>query len=326
MSFFTFLYNQIILQLPYPKTSLTGKTFIVTGANVGLGKEAARHLVRLDAAKVILAVRSTSKGDEVKNDIESSTGKKGVVEVWPLDLSSYESVQAFARKAQQLDRIDALVENAGVATHKYSLAEDNESTITVNVVSTFLLALLLLPKLRETAQKYNVLPRLVILTSGTHTWTNFPEKSAPEGQIFNTLNNKEAAGMEGRYPLTKLLEVLIVRELCSRMSQKHPGDPSVVINLVNPGLCHSALARELGWRITIFKFFCARSAEVGSRTEVHAAIEAGVESFGQYMDNCKVSQPSSFARSEEGKEAGRRIYEELMAKLEKIQPGVTANL
>ncbi len=140
-----FLYDQVIRRLPYPTTSVSGKTFIVTGSNIGLGLEAARHFVRLDAAKVIIAVRSTSKGEEAKQSIESSTGRKGVVEVWPLDLGSYDSVKAFAEKAKKLDRIDSLVENAGIATRAYTLMEENESQITVNVVSTFLLALLLPP-------------------------------------------------------------------------------------------------------------------------------------------------------------------------------------
>ena len=193
----SFLYTQLFVTLPYPTHSLSGQTIIVTGSNVGLGLEAARHFTRIGAAKVILAVRTLSKGEAAKESIESSTNRKGVVEVWQLDLASYESVKDFARKVQTLDRLDALVENAGIATTKYSVLEDNESTITTNVVSTFLLALLLLPKLRESGQKFNITPHLVIVCSEVHAWTPFTERNSIN--IFETLNNKETANMADRY-------------------------------------------------------------------------------------------------------------------------------
>lgn len=116
--------------LPYPTTKRSGQTIIVTGANVGLGLEAARHLTRLDAEKVILAVRTLEKGEAAKRSIEESTRRTGVVEVWQLDLSSYESVKQFVRKAEGLKRLDAIIENAGIATTVYKSTEDNESTIT----------------------------------------------------------------------------------------------------------------------------------------------------------------------------------------------------
>ena len=56
-----FLKEQLLTTLPYPQESAAGQTVIVTGANVGLGFEAARHFVRLGAAKVILAVRDQQK-------------------------------------------------------------------------------------------------------------------------------------------------------------------------------------------------------------------------------------------------------------------------
>lgn len=113
-----------------PTATYEGQTVIVTGANVGLGLEAARHIVNLGAARVILAVRSIDKGEAAKKDIETTTGKTGVVEVWQLDLSSYASVEEFAAKALKLDRLDVLLENAGIATSSFKLLEDNESTVT----------------------------------------------------------------------------------------------------------------------------------------------------------------------------------------------------
>lgn len=108
------MYSQFFVTPQYPTTDCTSKTIIVTGANVGLGKEAARHFVRLNAKKVIIACRSTEKGEAAKRDIEESTKRSGVVEVWQLDLQSYDSVKAFAKRAESLERLDAIVENAGI--------------------------------------------------------------------------------------------------------------------------------------------------------------------------------------------------------------------
>ena len=126
---------------PYPEKQHSGQTVIVTGANVGLGLEAARHFTRLNAEKVVLAVRSTEKGEIAKKSIEETARRQGVVEVWPMDLSSYESVKQFAKRVEGLKRLDALVENAGIATRIFKTAEDNESTISepVYVVTRTLL-------------------------------------------------------------------------------------------------------------------------------------------------------------------------------------------
>lgn len=183
-------------KLPYPTVDCTGKTIIVTGANIGLGKEAARHFVRLNASKVIMAVRSLEKGEAARKDIESTTGRTGIAEVWSLDLSSYASVQEFATKCQSLSRIDALVANASIATHKYSVFEDNESTITVNVVSTFLLILLILPALRKSALRWNIMSVVTVVASDIHGWVNFEEWKSE--RIFDTINDKRIAKMQDR--------------------------------------------------------------------------------------------------------------------------------
>ena len=303
MTFSAFLYSQLFVKLPYPKKSFSGQTIIVTGSNTGLGLEAARHFTRLGAAKVILAVRSLSKGETAKESIEASTERKGVVEVWSLDLGSYESVKEFAKKAEGLDRLDALVENAGVAKTTWSVQEDNEASITINVVSTFLLGLLLLPKLRESGQKYNIAPHLTVTCSEVHAWSPMEERKS--ASIFGALNDKETANMRDRYfptysatdsdgvpqlirrryQVSKLLQVFPCRELATRTRES--GKSDVIINYLNPGLCHSELSRESPFLLTVLKFFLARSTEQGSRSIV-SAVEAGEESHGQYLSDCQV--------------------------------------
>ncbi|MCJ1473923.1 hypothetical protein MMC13_002579 [Lambiella insularis] len=321
MSMFQFIYEQLFVTPPYPTYDFSGQTAVVTGSNVGLGLEAACHITRLNASKVILAVRSLEKGEKAKASIEQSTGRTGVVEVWPLDLSSYQSVKDFVKRAQSLSRLDVMLENAGIATAKFQLTEGHESTITTNVISTFLLALMILPKMRETASRYNTTPRLTIVSSDVHAWTDLPERASPS--IFDKLSDKETADMASRYPVSKLLEVFYVRALAAHMSAS--SKPAVTLNTLTPGLCHSELGREAGWGLYFMKLLLARSTEVGSRTLV-AGSEAGPETHGCYMNHSKVFPPSKFVLSEEGKKTEQRVWEELSKILEKIEPGVMGNI
>jgi retinol dehydrogenase-12 len=317
------LKSQYLVSLPVPTKSFEGQTVIVTGANTGLGFEAAKHITKLGAAKVIIACRSVEKGEAAKKKIEETTKVTGTIEVWQLDLSSYASVKDFAARASKLDRLDVLLENAGISTTTFTMAEEDESTVTVNVVSTFLLALLLLPTLKETAQKYNKQPHLVIVSSEVHFLSDLPERKDPSGKIFDTLSDKSKANMSNRYPLSKLLEVLTIRALVEESAKT---DYPVIINYVNPGFCHSELMREVGWIQYILKIVMnARTTEAGSRTLV-AASYAGPESHGQYQSDCKSVNPSPFVRSEEGKKTGERVWTELKAKLESIQPGILKNI
>ncbi|WQF82657.1 Putative short-chain dehydrogenase/reductase SDR, NAD(P)-binding domain superfamily [Colletotrichum destructivum] len=324
----SFLYSQLFKSLPYPQGSYAGKTVVITGSNVGLGKEAARHFARLGASKLILAVRSLDKGRVAKEDIEATTNcAKHVVEVWELDMSKYASVQKFAsRLSAELERVDIFIANAGVAHTEFRQMEDNEGTITVNVVSTFLLMALVLPKMKETAAKFSTRPTFTITSSEVHGWTKFEQRNAPDGEIFNTINEKASKSsdeVEKLYPLSKLLEVLSVRTF----AELHPASEyPVTVNNVNPGFCHSELTRDIQtWRMWLMKLLLARTTEYGSRTLVSAG-SAGAESHGHYMSDCAVAKPAPFVTSKEGKEAQDRVWNELVQKLEAIQPGVMGKI
>lgn len=127
--------------------------------------------------------------------------------------------------------------------------------------------------------------------------------------------------MADRYFVSKLLEVFTAREMASRTGSSYP----VTINCLNPGFCRSELGREAGWDLYIKGLLLARSSEVGSRTIV-AAAEAGPGTHGLYMSESLAKEPSELVRSEEGARVQKKVWAELTAKLEKIVPGVTANL
>ena len=135
--------------------------------NAGIGLESARHFARLGAAKVILGVRNVSAGEAAQSSIETTTKcAKGTVEVWPIDLSSFQSVKDFATRAdKELGRLDVLVNNAGVHSPQWKTVDGWEIQTKVNVVSTFLLTLLLLGKVKKTAEEQGVIPRVVTVAS-----------------------------------------------------------------------------------------------------------------------------------------------------------------
>lgn len=163
-----------------------------------LGLEAARHCVRLNAAKVILGVRTISKGEAAAADIARSLNtSKTRIAVWQVDLSNYDSIKAFAERVKTLDRLDAVIQNAGILTTKFSLAEDQESTITVNVIGGVLLGLSVLPKLQESAAKYNLQGRMTFTGSDLIYIAKFKEKDV-SGKLFNALKVKEGVDMDDR--------------------------------------------------------------------------------------------------------------------------------
>jgi len=193
MSFIQF-YRDQKKSLPLPNPSeVKGGTFVVTGANTGLGYECAKRLVLLTASRVIIGVRSLRKGEDAKAKIEAETGIRGVIEVWHLDLSSYDSVKDFAREVNKLKRVDAIIENAAVALAEQTRSEGLETTLTVNVVSTLLLAVLVLPKLEETAKNYGITPHLVAIGSATaFENAGLLEKEEPNGDILDILSRDNA--------------------------------------------------------------------------------------------------------------------------------------
>lgn len=196
MATLSFLHSQLFVEPPVPTHDFSGQTVIVTGANRGIGYEAIRHLLRLNAATVVLAVRSVSRGNEAAAALHSATGRSGVVKVYELDMASQESTKTFVAQMEALDRLDAVLLNAGIYTQDFELVDGYESTLTINVINTFLLAMLLVPVLRKSSQSWNIAPRISIVASDRHVMTNLPEWRADN--TFQFLNDRKKAKMNDR--------------------------------------------------------------------------------------------------------------------------------
>ncbi|ETS86891.1 hypothetical protein PFICI_00719 [Pestalotiopsis fici W106-1] len=312
-------HSQLFRTPAYPTQSFAGQTIIVTGSNIGLGLEASRHFYRLGCARLILAVRSTAKGEAAKEDILASvtarTDGDTAVEVWELDMSSTASILKFAERVRQdIDRLDVLVLGAGVSLRSWSTVQDVdgvwETVVQVNVINTFLLALELLPKLRGGGRSEDAggenrhVPRLVVVSSEAHRLTKFVE--IEEDDIYATLSQEKHYNVNDRYAVTKLMEVLFVRELVARLRAVDGSHPPVIINLVNPGTCISALNRyinpPLAGRIGIkvLEVLFMRTTEVGGRTYVYSAA-AGPEYHGEFMSDGELQHVESWIYTDVGK-------------------------
>ncbi|KAF4833898.1 Short chain dehydrogenase atnD [Colletotrichum tropicale] len=325
-SIIEFLQSQVFTEVPVPTKKFTGQTIIVTGSNTGLGFEAARRFVLLDAAKVILAVRSISKGTAAAVRLAEFTKTKGIVEVWELDLASYASVQSFDKKARSLERLDVVVNNAGVMTYDFVLAEKDDSLITVNAVSPLLLSMSVLPKMRETSLKYEKDTVISFVGSLGHARADFIESKSEH--IFKDLAVEKAARMTERYNISKVIQLQLARELAETL-KKSEKLGSIIVSVVNPGLSDTEVTRNLGWFegkiVKVVLSLVGRAPEEASRTLVLAA-EGGPETHGQYLDDGKVGRPSEFITSDEGIKVQKQLWKELLEKLAAIAPSIVVSL
>jgi len=129
----------------------TGRTFVITGANSGIGLEAAKALAA-KGARIVLAVRDTAKGERAAGTIDGET------EVRRLDLADLSSVRDFARDTTH--DIDVLINNAGVmATPKRRTKDGFELQVGTNHLGHFALTNLLLDRITE---------RVVVVASEAH--------------------------------------------------------------------------------------------------------------------------------------------------------------
>jgi NAD(P)-dependent dehydrogenase (short-subunit alcohol dehydrogenase family) len=184
----------------------TGRTFVITGANSGIGLGAAKALAA-KGARIVLAVRNTAKGEDAARSIAGET------DVRSLDLADLASVRAFAEAMH--DDIDVLINNAGVMNVPLAHTADGfEMQIGTNHLGHFALTNLLLPRIKD---------RVVVVASGAHRY----------GKIrLDDLNWEHGYKRHGAYGQAKLANVLFMSELQRRLDESgssvravgaHPG-------------------------------------------------------------------------------------------------------
>jgi len=315
--------------LPVPTADISRKSLVVVGANVGLGYEAAVHLAQLKPKSLLITSRDQAKCEQSKADIETRSGMTSGIESWPLELSSFDSVCSFMNDFEAKGcTVDALIANAGVSTMTYAKTLDGyETTLQVNYLSTALLSILMLPHLIKTGTPESA-SRLLIVSSEAHYLADTLKGADKWNGIIEKLNDQAfctSSVMQDRYNLSKLLEVMFVRELSSRL----PNPTMVAISAINPGLCSSNLTRSIAstallkLAVNTLNALMARTPEMGSRTLVHPAIMPGErERHGHFLSSCEVTEESDYILGSEGKEVSKSLWNETIKILGDIDPRV----
>ena len=250
--------------------SQAGRIVIVTGANTGLGYETALSLAQ-QGAKVIMACRNLSKAKAAKARIEKVVPAADL-EVMEIDLSNLNSVHKFADAYQsKYDRLDVLINNAGVMMPPYTKTEDGfELQFEANYLGHFLLTGLLLDTLLKTADS-----RIVTLSSIAHK----------NGKInFEDLQSEKAYDASAAYGQSKLACLMFTFELQRRLEKA--GHRQTISTAAHPGIATTELARHMPKLLyAVLKYtvapFLTHAPSEGAQPTILAAI--GQAEGGDYF-------------------------------------------
>lgn len=271
--------------LPPRDISLPGQTVLLTGGNVGLGYACAEWLLDLNVGRLILAVRTKSRGEAAAESLlKKYPGAK--IEVWLVDMMSYKSIQDFAQKCQTLDRLDIAILNAGISADRFETGpEGHEKMTQVNYYSTALLSFLLLPILKSKSPAGKP-GRLTIVSSGTAHMAKLPNKQARP--FLPTFDDESLFDISEQYSASKALGHFWILKLFEKVKKE-----DVVVNLVDPGLCkgtslHRNLSTAHGILFWVMKSLLGRTMRAGSSTYIDAAVVQGPESHGSYIMDWKI--------------------------------------
>lgn len=276
---------------PPATTTLSGQTALVTGSNIGIGLECARQFLKLQVSHLILGVRSIERGEQAAAPLRKSY-PNAKIEVWPLDMLSYKSVEAFAKRCEGLGRLDVAVLNAGVTVANFVINEStgHEQILQVNYLSTALLSILLLPTLSKSVSGKKTPGRLTIVSSGMALMAQFPNiEAVPLLPSFDDGTGWDLNAATERYGTSKLLLLMFVSKISDLVDSE-----KVIVNAVDPGFVQgTGLHRHLGVgfraMFAVMKTLSARSLEQGAWAYVDAAVVEGKETHGCFMMDYKIS-------------------------------------
>ena len=250
---------------------LQNRTFLVTGANSGIGRALVEALAAR-AARVVLAARSAERTAPVLEAVRARY-PQAAASFLQVDLADLGSVrEAAGRFLAGGQGLDVLVNNAGVAG-TFGLSKDGfDLTYATNHLGPFLLTSLLLPRLRESHDA-----RIVNVSSVAHMrvrgidWALLERRTSPRRSGFYD------------YGVTKLFNVIHAKELARRLT----GTPVRTYSLHPGGVASNiwrALPGPVQWLLKLFLI----SNEEGARTSLFCATapELG-NSSGQYYVRCR---------------------------------------
>ncbi len=254
---------------------LTGKVIIVTGANSGIGYESAKEFAR-KGAQTILACRSMEKAQAALDQIQAEI-PNAPVEIMYLDLASLESVRKFVDQFKtKFDRLDVLMNNAGIMMVPYGTTEDGfERQLGTNHLGHFALTGLLIDLLMNTSNS-----RVVNISSNGHRFGTME---------FDNLMFEGGTGYSpmSAYGRSKLANLLFTYELQRRFEAT---GVSTIATAAHPGISDTNLADHMldRWHLGVFKpamSLFVQSAAMGALPSIRAAVDSNVmggEYFGPH--------------------------------------------
>ncbi|HBB90496.1 MAG TPA: short-chain dehydrogenase [Bacteroidales bacterium] len=271
---------------------MNGKIVLITGANSGIGKAAASDLAKM-GAQVVMMSRDLEKGETARKSVVSESGNS-LVDLMECDLADSASIRRFAAEFQsKYDRLDVLINNAGIFTNKrMETADGLEYQIGVNHFGHFLLTDLLLDLIKKSAPA-----RIINVSSAAHV----------VGRInFEDLYLKKQFSARVSYAQSKLANVLFTYELAHRLA-----GTGVTVNCLHPGKVSTRFAYDRKdekplWRIRLMRPFSV-PPEKGAETIVYLASSHLVE--GQTGKYFVKKRAKSSSRASYDLETAKRLWE-----------------
>jgi retinol dehydrogenase-12 len=271
---------------------LAGRTFLVTGANTGIGRATAEGLARR-GGRVYVASRSAEKGAAAVAAIKGLTGNDAV-SFLPLDLADLDSVRACAASfLARGEPLHVLVNTAGVVRTRGLTKQGFELMFGVNHLGHFALTSALLGCLEASAPA-----RVVTVSSDSHY--------AARGIDWDALR-RPARGLTGLpgYAVSKLCNVLFSQELARRTA-----GTGVTTYALHPGMVASDIWRRVPWPVRPLIQRRMLTVEQGAETSLYCAASPDVAGeSGLFYDKCAPREPNSVATPELAAELWKRSEE-----------------
>ncbi|MDQ3033594.1 MAG: SDR family oxidoreductase [Myxococcota bacterium] len=261
---------------------LEGKTFVITGANTGIGRATVEALATRGASRILVASRNRDKTQPVLDALRAlspSTETKFVA----IELTDLSSVRRAADEVLALDwTIDALVNNAGIAGVQGITKDGFELTFGTNHLAHFLWTEKLLPLVERAPQG-----RIVNVSSQGHYRAKGIDWDALRKPTAHTTALPE-------YFVSKLCNVLHAKELAKRLA----GTKVTTYSLHPGGVASDIWQRRMGKLAILLRPFLITN-EKGARTQVRCATDPALASeSGHYYDAEKRRTESKVAMDE----------------------------
>ncbi len=256
---------------------IRGKTCMITGATSGIGRSSALELGKM-GAQLILVCRNRERGEELLREIQSNGNSE--VELMIADLESQAQIRKLAADFLATKTpLHVLINNAGVFNLKRKTTSDGiEEVFAVNHLAYFLLTMLLLDRIKESAPA-----RIINIASDLHRRATVK---------FDDLGGERSYGGMSSYGQSKLGNILFTYELARRLA-----GIGVTVNCVHPGAVATNLAKNNGavakivWKL-IGAFM--KSPDDGARTQVYLASSPEMEGVtGRYFIDSKEARSSA---------------------------------